>query len=75
MKFENLYKNLLTMTESERLEFFIGYTQQRAFDIANSAVIKESTKQEKSENKAISRGKKVSLSTEQYELLKKLGLV
>ncbi len=75
MKFENLYKNLLDMTEPERLEFFISYSQQRAFDIANSAIIKESTKQEKSENKATARGKKVALSSQQYELLKKLGLV
>jgi len=64
-------KDLLDMSESERLQFFEGYWNKRAKDLLETVVAKVKTSKEP----GMSRDKKIYVKPEQLALLKRLGLV
>lgn len=69
MKLEQLHSNFMLMSHEEQLSFFEEYRQKRHHDLIETTVIKVSTKGKK---KATER--KVTVTPEAYELLKRLGL-
>lgn len=70
MKLEQIRPNFVLMAREEQLAFLESYRQRRHHDLIETTVIKVSTK---GERKASER--KVPITSEAYELLKKLGLV
>lgn len=70
MKLEQMKTNFLDMSDKERQEFFTKYSEKRTKDVQE--VVVKLTPKKRSKKKA---DKKVSVSQEQLELLKKLGLV
>jgi len=70
MRFEDLYPNFLQLTDSDRAFFFEGYYQRRARDLAEIEV-KVTTQKERSKGRT---DKKISVTKEQLQLLRQLGL-
>jgi len=70
MKLEQLYRNFALMPEEEQLTFFEGYKAKRHYDLVEATVIKVDSK-----GKRRAAEKKISVTPEALELLKKLGLV
>lgn len=71
MRFEDLYPNFLSMSESEQLSFFTDYYSRRTIDLSQTVIAKVPVKKERGKGKT---EKKISLTKEQFELMKKLGL-
>ena len=69
MKLEQLRPNFMLMPHEEQLAFLNSYREKRHHDLIETTVIKVSTKGKK---KATER--KITVTPEAYELLKKLGL-
>ena len=69
MKLEQLRPNFMLMPREEQLAFLNAYRERRHHDLIETTVIKVSTKGKK---KATER--KITVTPEAYELLKKLGL-
>lgn len=78
-KLEDLYPNFLTMSDEEMREFFYSYAARRAEDIANSNLIavkkKPSSKDRSTDTPLAQKVKKISVTAEQADLLRKLGLL
>jgi len=72
MKFEELKKNYLDMDSNERNVFMIQYTERRKTAIEMETVSLTKTTSKKS---ATRRPKTVSMTKEQMELAKALGLL
>lgn len=70
MKLEQMKKSFLEMTDIERQEFFSNYAEQRKRDI-DSIVVKLTPKKKTATKK---KDKKIAVSQDQLDLLKKLGL-
>lgn len=71
MKFEQLYPNFLTISDEERFEFFSNYYHRRSIDLTETLVAKVTTKKERTKGKT---EKKITVSKDQFALLKQLGL-
>lgn len=71
MKFEQLYPNFLTISDEERFEFFSDYYHRRSIDLTETLVAKVTTKKERTKGKT---EKKITVSKDQFALLKQLGL-
>ena len=69
MKLEQLRPNFMLMPREEQLAFLNSYREKRHHDLIETTVIKVSTKGKK---KATER--KITVTPEAYELLKRLGL-
>lgn len=57
------------MPPEEQRAFFVEYSERRNKDLKETAIIKTTTK-----SKGRTTEKKITVSTEAFELLKKLGL-
>ena len=67
MKLEQLGSNFGLMNEEEQRIFFIHYIEERALDLAKvSTIIKVKSKK---------KGKNITISSENLEILKSIGLV
>jgi hypothetical protein len=71
MKFEQLYPNFLSLSDEERFEFFSDYYHRRSIDLTETLVAKVTTKKERTKGKT---EKKITVSKDQFALLKQLGL-
>lgn len=69
MKLEQLHPNFVLMSHEEQLAFLGSYRDKRHHDLIETTVVKVSTRGKK---KATER--KITVTPEAYELLKKLGL-
>lgn len=72
MKLINLNQNFQTMSSTEQAIFFNTYREKRQVDLER-VIIKLQTKKRKSTGSG--KGKKIPVTVEQLELLKKLGLI
>jgi len=70
MRFEDLYPNFLQITDSDRAFFFEAYYQRRSRDLAEIEV-KVTTQKERGKGRT---DKKISVTKEQLQLLRQLGL-
>lgn len=71
MRLEDLYKNILDMEPAERLEFFIKYSNQRTQDLS---VVQTKARKPRKGSAKKPKGKTVTVTQEQFALLKSLGL-
>lgn len=69
MKLEQLGPNFMQMSREEQLDFLNNYREKRYHDLVETTVVKVSTKGKKKTTE-----RKVTITPEAYELLKKLGL-
>lgn len=70
MKLEQLQPNFSLMSPEEQVAFFSKYKDRRHHDLIVTTVVKVSTKGKKRTTE-----RKVTVTGEAFELLKKLGLV
>ena len=71
MRFQDLYPNFLDMSESDRVEFFLGYYNRRAIDLTETVVAKVTTQKTRGSGRT---DKKLTVTKDQLALLKQLGL-
>lgn len=69
MKLEQLRPNFAKMSHGEQLGFLNAYRERRYHDLIETTVVKVSTKGKKK-----TAERKITVTPEAYELLKKLGL-
>lgn len=69
MKLEQIRPNFAKMPHEEQLSFLNSYRERRYHDLVETTVVKVSTKGKKKTTE-----RKVTVTPEAYELLKKLGL-
>lgn len=69
MKLEQIRPNFVLMSHEEQLAFLNAYREKRHHDLIETTVVKVSTK-----GKRKTTERKVTITPEAYELLKKLGL-
>lgn len=69
MKLEQLRPNFMLMPPEEQLAFLDSYRKRRHHDLIETTVVKVSTKGKKKTSE-----RKITVTPEAYELLKKLGL-
>jgi len=72
MKFEDLHTNFLDQDESARRAFFTEYVERRQHDL-DTIVVKIKTKKQPGESK--SKDKKIPVTMDKLEALRKLGLI
>ena len=72
MKLEQLRTNLLSRTYQGQIEFFTSYREARQKDL--SVIISKERIKEASKG-AAKKGKQITVSSTQLEMLKKLGLI
>ena len=70
MKLEQIRPNFVLMLHEEQVAFLDQYRQRRYHDLIETTVVKISTKGKKKTTE-----RKVTITPEAFELLKKLGLV
>ena len=70
MKLEQIRSNFVLMPHEEQQAFLDQYRQRRYHDLIETTVVKISTKGKKKTTE-----RKVTITPEAFELLKKLGLV
>ena len=70
MKLEQLYPNFLSLSEDEQLSFVSSYREKRHHDLVVTTVVDV-----KQRGKRKSVGRKVTVTPEALELLKKIGLI
>ena len=69
MKLETLKINFLDMSPEDQQVFFTKYLERRNKDLRETAIVKTVSR-----SKGRTTEKKITVSTEAFELLKKLGL-
>ena len=69
MKLEQIRPNFMLMSYEEQLAFLNSYREKRHHDLIETTVVKISTK-----GKRKTTERKITVTPEAYELLKKLGL-
>ncbi len=72
MQLQNLNQNFQTMSFNEQAVFFARYADERQADL-EKVIIKLQAKRKKSTGSG--KGKKIPVTVEQLDLLKKLGLI
>lgn len=70
-KLHQLYRNLLEMSPKEQVEFFASYSARRHRDLVETVKVKAKT----SGTKSSKPKETVKVSSEAFEILKKLGLI
>ena len=70
MKLEQLYPNFLSLSETDQLSFVDSYRARRHKDLVETTVVDI-----KQKGKRKSVGRKVTITPEAFELLKKIGLI
>jgi len=70
MKLDQLKPNFSTMSQEEQEDFINRYRDRRHYDLIETTVVKVNTK-----GKRKTAEKKITITAEAHELLKKLGLV
>jgi len=72
MKFEDLHTNFLDQDEAARRAFFTEYVEKRQHDL-DTIVVKIKTKKQPGESKP--RDKKIPVTMDKLDALRKLGLI
>ena len=75
MKLNQLRKDFNTLDWTEQLEFVRDYVLKRDKEISHETIVKMKTTKKKKSSTSTGRKKLVTVSDEQLELLKELGLV
>ena len=71
MQLQNLNQNFQMMSPNEQAVFFVSYAGRRQKDL-EKVIIKLQTKKKST---GTGKGKKIPVTVEQLDLLKKLGLI
>jgi hypothetical protein len=74
MKLENIRTNFSFMEEEEKRQFFLTHFDNRKFDLESTQLVEVKTKQSK-KSSSKKKNDTLTVTPEQLEMLKLLGLV